>query len=780
MKAVIMAGGEGRRLRPMTCNYPKPMARLFDRPVMEYIVKLLKKHGITDIAVTLQYMPKMIEDHFGDGSEYGVSIRYYREECPLGTAGSVAQCADFLDEDFIVISGDAVCDFDLNAVIEFHKRNNADVTLALYKHPTPLEYGLVMTDESGRVERFIEKPTWGEVFTDTVNTGIYVLSPKVLDAIPKREKYDFACDLFPRLKDENARLYGFIADGYWCDIGECEAMLECTRDVLDGKVKLDIPAKRIREGIYSASRLEHDIKLIPPCYIGSNVTMEKGVQLGPYAVIGEGSVLGKSAVVERSICDGGKLMREAELFGSIVCRNAVIGNGAGLGEGTVIGENARIGDHCVVFEGVRIWPDKFTQDGERIRYSILPGTARHYTGIGEDGVIRGEINIDLSPEACVMIGNALGTRAGRGQKVLVGCDGENASCMAIDAIRAGVRTSGAVCAQSDSSFASELMFASSLIGARYSVFARLESNGISIRLFGSDGMKLENAERRKIEGAVSRGDCTRADSMGVGDVEYISGIGTMYASSALVYGSARGRSVSLAHEGDKNSAQAALYRALEEMGMQICEYAVGIPFFDVDDDGLELIAVDEKRRNIDNDHTEAIAVLCALRLYDTVAVQYSASSVLDMIATREGRALKRIGKDGASALKLYHTERYLWDAVARASFICAYMAREGVMLSELYDEIPSFWKKNAELPLESDRGYIMRALKDEMKELSPELCEGMKFVLEEGYIHIYPCSNRQAIRIIAESGKEEYADELCTRFEKSAQRLDRKAQRSVK
>ena len=199
MKAIIMAGGEGSRLRPLTCTKPKPMVRLLDRPAIEYTIALLKKHQITELGITARYLPGEIMEYFGDGSEYGVSISYFIEETPLGTAGSVRNARSFLDGTFLVISGDAMTDIDLSDALDFHKKNSADATLVLKQVDVPLEYGVVVTEPDGRIARFIEKPTWGEVVSDMVNTGIYILEPEVFDHAPQEGAMDFACDLFPAL-----------------------------------------------------------------------------------------------------------------------------------------------------------------------------------------------------------------------------------------------------------------------------------------------------------------------------------------------------------------------------------------------------------------------------------------------------------------------------------------------------------------------------------------------------------------------------------------------------
>jgi UTP-glucose-1-phosphate uridylyltransferase len=199
MKAVIMAGGAGSRLRPLTSNQPKPMVPVANRPLMEHIVRLLKRHGFTDIVVTVQFLASLVRNYFGTGEDLGVAMSYATEEFPLGTAGSVKNAASALDETFLVISGDALTDIDLGKAVAFHHEKGAMATIVLSRQPNPLEYGIVVTDDSGRIERFLEKPGWGQVFTDAVNTGIYVLDPGIFDHIPDGEPSDFSQDIFPKL-----------------------------------------------------------------------------------------------------------------------------------------------------------------------------------------------------------------------------------------------------------------------------------------------------------------------------------------------------------------------------------------------------------------------------------------------------------------------------------------------------------------------------------------------------------------------------------------------------
>ncbi len=250
MKAVIMAGGEGTRLRPLTSNAPKPLLPLVNRPMMEHIVDLLKRHGIDEIVVTVAFMANAIRDYFGDGSEFGVKIAYATEETPLGTAGSVRNAMEHLTERFLVISGDVLTDIDLGAIIDFHDAKGAMATIGLAHVDNPLEFGIVITQEDGSIERFLEKPTWGQVFSDTINTGIFVLEPEIFEYIEADRPVDFSGEVFPKLLEDGKPLFGAVAEGYWEDVGTLEAYVRAHKDILDAKVEVAIPGFEIRPGVW--------------------------------------------------------------------------------------------------------------------------------------------------------------------------------------------------------------------------------------------------------------------------------------------------------------------------------------------------------------------------------------------------------------------------------------------------------------------------------------------------------------------------------------------------
>ncbi|BAP17911.1 hypothetical protein ETSB_1137 [cyanobacterium endosymbiont of Epithemia turgida isolate EtSB Lake Yunoko] len=267
MRAVLMAGGSGTRLRPLTCNLPKPMVPILNRPIAEHIINLLKRNKILEVIVTLYYLPDVIRDYFQDGSDFGVEMTYaVEDDQPLGTAGSVKNIEELLDDTFIVISGDSITDFDLQKAITFHKQKKSKATLVLTRVPNPVEFGVVILDKHQRINRFLEKPSTSEIFSDTVNTGIYVLEPEVLRYLPDNEESDFSKDLFPLLLAKSEPIYGFIAEGYWCDVGNLEAYRQAQYDALEGKVTLDFAYEEISPGFWLGknSYIDPTAKITPP------------------------------------------------------------------------------------------------------------------------------------------------------------------------------------------------------------------------------------------------------------------------------------------------------------------------------------------------------------------------------------------------------------------------------------------------------------------------------------------------------------------------------------
>ncbi|WP_020675163.1 mannose-1-phosphate guanyltransferase [Geopsychrobacter electrodiphilus] len=446
MKAVIMAGGFGTRLHPLTINQPKPMVPIFNRPIMLHIVDLLKRHGITELVMLLYHQPETIRHFFGDGSEFGVNITYVTPLDDFGTAGAVKSAAKHLDERFMIISGDLLTNFDLGKALAFHEQKQALATLALTSVPDPLQFGVVITDPEGRITKFLEKPDWGEVFSDTINTGIYILEPEVLDLIPEGENRDWSKDVFPSMLAKNAPLFGCVLQGYWADIGNTDAYLEASRDLCADKLKVVISeAPQLDLGLF----LGTEAGAIEPrkCKFSGTVVIGDNSRLLGQALL-KNTVIGRNCVIEDGVeltdCilwDNVFVKAGAKLDGAILGNRVRVGAGAILKPGTVIGDSSTIGDKAQLKADVKVWPNKIIEAGSIVTCNVIWGEVWRKS-LFEGALVKGLTNIELTPEFAAKLGAAYGSALPKGAFVLAGRDAFRASRMLKRSFVGGLLSAG--------------------------------------------------------------------------------------------------------------------------------------------------------------------------------------------------------------------------------------------------------------------------------------------------------------------------------------------------
>ncbi len=525
MKAVIMAGGEGTRLRPLTSNQPKPMMPLANRPMMEHVVALLKRHGFDDIIVTVAFQANAIRTYFGNGDEFGVRIAYATEETPLGTAGSVRNAMDELDEPFLVISGDVVTDIDLGAIVAFHEQKKALATIGLKAMDNPLEFGIVITRPDGSIERFLEKPTWGQVFSDTINTGIYVLGPEVFDSIAAGVSVDFSSEVFPALLAADKPLFGYVAEGYWEDVGTLDAYIKAHQDVLDGQVDLDIPGFRLGEGVWlgEGSEVDPGAKVKGPAVIGDYCRVESGVELGEYTVLGSNVRVGADSFVERSVVhDNVYLGPGVRLRGAVVGRSSDLRRGARLEEGVVLGDECFVGDNAVINPGVKVYPFKTVEHGAVVNSSIVWESRGARNLFGRLGVT-GLANVDISPELAVRLAMAYGTTMKKGSVVVASRDTSRAARVLKRAIMVGLNAAGVDVADLEVATVPVTRFGVRNERAAGGLTVRLahdDPQSVVIRFFDQNGIDLSGTTQRKIERLFYREDFRRSLAGEIGDLTF--------------------------------------------------------------------------------------------------------------------------------------------------------------------------------------------------------------------------------------------------------------------
>jgi mannose-1-phosphate guanylyltransferase/phosphomannomutase len=538
VKAVVMAGGEGTRLRPLTSNQPKPMVPIVGKPCMEHILELLKQHGLEEVIVTVAFMPQAIRSYFGNGDSLGLAIEYSVEESPLGTAGSVRLASDRLDETFLVISGDALCDVHLTDLIRFHRERGAAVTIGLKSVPNPLEFGIVVTDDKGRVERFLEKPSWSQVFSDTINTGIYVLEPEVLRHIPTDGPYDFSKELFPLLLEMGRPMYGYVFEGYWQDIGNLDQFRQANFDALDEGVGLDIPGIRLRGNVWLGEGVEVDdlAAIEGPAYLGNYCRVAPDASVGPYSVLGSSVTLLERARTERSVIDAAThIGRSARVEGAVVGRACDIRAHAHVQEGAAIGDEVTLGAQSAVLPQVRIYPYKEVETGAQIHESLIWESRASSNLFGKDGV-SGLVNVDLTPETAVRLATALGTALKRGARVVASRESPAACRMIKRAMISGLNSTGVDVADlrvlpaavSRHLLKTEGYDAGFHVGVSYA-----DPEMLAIRFYEQPGIQLTAELQKEIEKHYTRLELRRSAFTEVGKVSYPARVRESYAQDLL-------------------------------------------------------------------------------------------------------------------------------------------------------------------------------------------------------------------------------------------------------
>jgi mannose-1-phosphate guanylyltransferase/phosphomannomutase len=518
-----MAGGQGTRLRPLTSNQPKPMLPILGRPMMEHVLVLLREHGITEVVATVQFLASVVRNYFGDGSDLRLSLAYATENEPLGTAGGVKNAAHFLDDTFLVISGDHVTDLDLSAATAFHRERGSAATVILQHAQNPLEFGIVITGDDGRIERFLEKPGWGEVFSDTINTGIYVLEPEVLDHVPAGEEFDFAQDLFPLLLDKGLPMFGFVADGYWADVGNLEAYLDVHRDILDRKVNVTPSGFEIEGGVWvgEGAEVHPEAQVEGPVYVGDNSRVEAGANIRDHTVLGKGVVVKSGAFLHRAVVhDNAYVGTSASLRGCVLGKNADVKHGARLEEGVIVSDECYVGEGAVLSPGVKVYPFKTVEPGALVTQSIVWETRGARGLFGERGV-SGLVNIDVTPEMALRLALAYGGTMPKKSVVTAARDATKTARIIKRAMVAGLNAAGVDCHDLELVPTPVVRFyarAQRAVGGIAVRTSPYDAQSVDIVFFDERGIDIDGGTQRKIERAYYRDDLRRAFHHEIGDL----------------------------------------------------------------------------------------------------------------------------------------------------------------------------------------------------------------------------------------------------------------------
>lgn len=754
-----MAGGEGTRLRPLTCDLPKPMARLCGRPVIEYILDLLKKNGVDEASITLKYLPQAIKNNFPDGEYEGIRLNFSVEDEPLGTAGGVKNAASGISEDFVVISGDALCDLDLSAAMRFHREKGAAATLVLARVPDPREYGLVVTAANGAVKGFVEKPGWAQAVTDAVNTGIYILNPSCLKLIPDGKPFDFAKDLFPRMLKNGEPVFGYNADGYWCDIGDIGAYTSSQFDMLDRRVDCSFTGFS-QNGVYFKSRMPSgNFTVIPPVYFGDSVKIGDYSVIGPFAVIDDFCTVGMGAKIKNSVLLPYVFAGDhCELRGALACAGASLARRAAMFDGAVAGTGSVIGADASVSPGVRIWPGGRLSDGARASVNLKAGILRR--GLFDDAGITGEVGADMTPEKCAAIGAA---SAGMCERAAVACCGGAAAANLKNAVMSGAVSTGAQIYDFGISFESQFEYAVRLFGLDQGIFVRQAGPKSVIKLCGPDGMTVGRETERKLDTAVTGGVLRRCAAKDCLDTAMFSGIAVLYQRELLRLAPDGLDGIHATGCSANRNVRAALKSALAESGC-----ADGGIRVHVNATGRFACFFDENGNYISPRQSLAIGCQAVFESGGDVAVPYDAPRIIDTLAERYGRRVLRYydcptsGSD-TEARKLAARQPFARDGLQNAVSILTFIKAKKTTLAKLADSLPKFAVSVKSMRVEGNPGRILRAYESNGESGQP--AEGVLLEYGGGKVLLRPLKRGGGVKIIAEAADMETAGELCDLFE---------------
>lgn len=812
MKAVIMAGGKGTRLRPLTCNKPKPMVPIVNRPMMEHIIYLLKRHGFDDLWITLFYLPELIQNYFGDGTDFGMKIRYSLEDSPLGTAGSVKKIIDNLNETFLVISGDALTDINLEAAVKFHKDKKAKATIVLTKVPNPLEYGVVIADQGGEVKRFLEKPGWGEVFSDTVNTGIYILEPEIFDLLEAGKEFDFSKNLFPALLEKGDLICGYVSDGYWSDIGNLEQYRQAHYDVLTGKVKVSIPGREVKPGIWlgDSVTIDPEARLEGPILLGDYCRVKAGVSVESFTVVGNYGILNEGTSIKRGIlwnhCYIGPY---SEIRGAIMCHHSYLKGKDTIYEGAVLGEGVSMGARSTLKPNVKVWPNKNIESGSVLNDSMIWAKKVSRSLFGNNG-ISGTVNQDITPELILKLGVVFGAHLKPGAKIVVGSDNFRAAMVFKRAFIGGVLAAGTDVYDLGTLPTALTRHALVALGAQGGAQFRIspqDNEGIMVEFLDKQGLNIDKGIERAVENSFMNEDFYRAPVNGFGELAFVPQLLDPYLNGLVnqeIKELIKKRNYKVVSLSDGGNISFILPGLLEILGCQVIMESPEINISGkprtlqelleaiakvagkvqkegadlgivVDQNSERLLLIDERGDLLKEEQLSALLSYYVLKYKPkaVVPVQVTAPHYIENLAKEfHGKVIRtkanpRSLMEKTAQEKLFPTVdghgSYLpqFDSLFSLVKLMELMTREEISLSQAKTIIPPVERgyQEAECPW-TEKGRIMRQLFEENQDRKIETIDGLKIFHDQGWALVLPDADEPVFKIYTEANTSEEADAL--------------------
>lgn len=823
MQAVVTAGGAGTRLRPLTTAVPKALLPIVGEPMLSRVVRHLGACGVDRCVVTLQHQASVVLKYINADRIGAVDLRYVTEPRPLGTAGSVRFALGWLDDSHIlVISGDCLTDMDVRSLYERHLAAGADLTMALARRSDPRDFGLVSLEPDGRVLGMIEKPSWGEVAGDTVNTGIYVVSQRVLEVIAADQPVDWAKDVIPGLIDGGGLVMGHVLDGYWEDVGSFAAYARAQRDVLDGSVDSDIDAFEVAPGVRVATGAEvsPDATVIPPVYIGPFAKVEAGAVVGPYAVVGTNTLIRTRAVVDHCVLHPNVFIdSDANLRGAVVGRATEVRAGARILDGAVIADNCTIMDGAVIDTDVLIYPGKTIDEGTVVDESVVWESATQRQVFGNHGV-RGIVNVDMTPERIVRLAAAFATTLPKGATVTVGRD-QSRAARSLNRALAGALTAAGLDVRDLRAVTSALVRNDTERYADGGVFLRTtpgRPDSLDVLFFDGHGAEINTQRREAIERIFTRKEFRRPlpsdigdirsphrvlddyanDVEGVVNVEAIrraaprivvdAGGGLSMGALSIIMGRLGLDALTVGASLEEDAAadpKPARDAALLRLGSLVTSSGsvLGARLGPV---GERLSVVDERGARIDDGRMLLVLMdlVAAHHHAGAVAVPVTASRLAEQVAAFHGVQVRRIGARSSDLASVAQQSDVILagdgqgrfvlpalgpgpDAVGALVTLLWLMVESSLTLSELDGRIPEAAVRTRSVPVAwHRRGESMRRVREEAAGRPLDTLDGIRVLEANGnWCLVLPDDDRAALTLHAEAADKATAEALLDRWE---------------
>ncbi len=822
MQAVIMAGGFGTRLKPLTNNAPKPMIHIANKPMMEHVVNLLKTYGITDLIVLLYVQPELIKNYFKDGTDFGVKIEYVLAEEDYGTAGAVKNVENILkDDDFIVISADIITDINLKKPAGFHTARKSDATIVLTRVENPLPFGIVIADAEGRITKFLEKPTWSEVFSDTINTGIYILNKSALKIIPEKSEFDFSKDLFPILLKENKNLFGHISSGYWKDVGTFSEYRQSHLDIIAGKIDLNIDGetlegKNVRIGGKSIVDISCDIE---NSILGKDVHILQNCKI-KNCVIGDNCIIGESTQISGSVIGkGSKIGQNCDIQEAILGYKSSADNNVFISSGAVISDACHIGSGAIINPNVKIWPFKNVEDGAILSESLIWSDKWSAKIFGQYGVTA-LANLEITPEFASKLGAAFGATIGKNRTISVSRDSHKTSRLFSRAMMSGVLSVGVNVNDFSDTPISIVRYQAKQFKSSGGIHVRkhpFEKKLLNIKFFDSNGLDLSTLGEQKIERLFFREDYTRVASEDTGEIfypthgtEYYTDgflatidsekiikrkfkivIDYSYGSSSKIFPAIIGKlgidSVHLNANLDQTKitkTEKEFKKSLKELSSIVRSINADLGIF-IDNGGEKIYICDENGDNIDGNTALTLMSLLVMKTEKTVkSITVPVNSSFNIAKTAKdynfeiffaknspSRIMEKAANSGVyfagdgEGGYIYPKFMPAFDGMYSAIKLLEMLAKLNTSIkNELRFIEPTYFEyKRVPCPTEL-KGFIMRKFFEKYGGENVSLIDGIKLIKPSGWVLAYPTSEGAHFDIFAESREKEEASGLISKF----------------